>query len=119
MENPICKFYQTGFCKFRQNCQKKHDIDICKNIEDCNDIECIKRHPKTCKNFKENGKCRFNSECAYLHKEDPNSQSRLNEIISHCMIKHEQEISDLKEEVNKLKEVVNIMTEKSRLVRRH
>ena len=91
-----------------------HEDELCQSIENCRDKKCTKRHPKTCKTFKDKGKCRFDRDCAYLHKEDPNSQGRLIEVISHCTIKHEKEISNLKEEVKNHQEVIRIMTDKLR-----
>jgi hypothetical protein len=87
-----------------------HVHELCQNVKNCKEEKCTQRHPKTCKTFKDKGKCRFDSDCAYLHEED--SQNRLNEVISHCMIKHEKEISDLKEEVKTHQEVIRVMTEK-------
>ena len=112
MENQICKYYQLGYCKYKGSCRRNHDHEMCNNIEDCKDTNCTKRHPKPCKIFKEKGKCRFDVDCAYLHRSETNSQNKLNEILSQCMIKHEKEISDLQEKVNNLQEVIRIMTEK-------
>jgi hypothetical protein len=59
-----------------------------------------------CKILKEKGKCRFNENCACLHKEEPNSQNKLNEMIGQCMIRHEQDKRYLKEAVKRLKEEI-------------
>ena len=40
----ICKFFQTGFCKYRKKCKSKHEDKICEN-SDCNYKSCFKRHP--------------------------------------------------------------------------
>ena len=56
-----------GYCKF-QNHFPEQRIDVkCPNYKDCDDNGCVKRHPKTCKNFERNGKCRF-KKCAYSHE---------------------------------------------------
>ena len=31
----ICQHNQTGFCKFRDKCQKKHENTLCENTENC------------------------------------------------------------------------------------
>ena len=109
MENKICKIYQTGLWKYKQSCRRIHAHELCQNIKDCKEGECIQRHPKTCKTFKDKGKCRFDGDCAYLHEDAPYSQNRLNEVISYFVIKHEKEISDLKERVNTQQKVLRVM----------
>ena len=49
--NTLCKFNQTGFCKFRQKCSKTHNNTLCENENGCNEEYCSKRHPKLCKNI--------------------------------------------------------------------
>ena len=66
---------------------------------------------KTCNRFKENGKCFYKEECAYLHVEETSNQSKLNEMISLCMIKHENEIKELNKDVQRLEEALRNMTE--------
>ena len=63
----ICKDHQTGYCKHKKQCNRKHINEICSRIKDCNEINCIKRHPKTCKYFTIYKYCKFDN-CAYLHE---------------------------------------------------
>ena len=65
----VCKYNQTGFCKFDENCQNRYFNENCENLNDCREYECTKRHPKMCKHFANHGKCRFKDVCAYKHKE--------------------------------------------------
>ena len=39
----ICKFNQTGFCKFREHCRKKHEYVIFEKTNECTEEKCIKR----------------------------------------------------------------------------
>ena len=63
----ICKYNQTGFCKYRDGCKNKHVNDKCEKSQ-CEEKACEKRHPKECKTYI-NNKCRFNQGCAYKHSE--------------------------------------------------
>ena len=56
-EKEVCKHYQTGFCKYRQQCTKEHVKKICNHKYECKDITCKMRHPKICKIFELFGKC--------------------------------------------------------------
>ena len=69
-----------------------------------------KRHPKKCKRFNKNGKCFYKEECAYLHDDGTSNQSKLNEMMSLCVIKHENEIKELDKDVKRLEEVWKSMT---------
>ena len=106
----ICKFNQTGFCKFGIHCEKKHESQVCDDTFVCKKDRCEKRHPQICKNFNKNEKCRFKGGCAYLHEKKGAKQEILNEQIQHVMMKHEKEITYLTQEVNMLKALVQNMT---------
>ena len=69
-----------------------------------------KRHPKKCKRFNENGKYFYKEECAYLHDDGTSNQSKLNEMMSLCVIKHENEIKELAKDVKRLEDVLKNMT---------
>ena len=89
---PVCRFNQTGVCKFRDNCGKMHVNTLCSNIK-YNKTGCNNRHPKQCRNFFVNGKCIFNNECSFAHNK------------SETNIK----LEDLKMEVNQLKSEVELL----------
>ena len=42
-----CLFNNYGYCKYKEECKKKHSSGICQNPE-C-DGKCPERHPKHCK----------------------------------------------------------------------
>ena len=108
-ENPaeVCKYNQTGFCKFREQCKKPHVNQVCENA-DCRKENCTRRHPKVCKHFNTKGKCRYKEECAYQHVEQVNIE-KLFEIVSQVTITNHKEIGDLKEEVQELKTKIKAM----------
>ena len=67
MNQGICKYNQTGFCKFRSTCPNFHENEICQ-VENCSPNQCIKRHPKECRYFAEYKYCKFRA-CAFAHSE--------------------------------------------------
>ena len=66
LEALVCKHFQTGYCKFREQCRKQHVTELC-GIDNCKSKACTKRHPKVCKFFTAHNMCRYNEKCAYLH----------------------------------------------------
>ena len=61
---PKCPYNDSGFCKFGEECRKKHFKDICLKPK-CSK-NCEGRHPKTCK-FE--SKCNLfkKNVCAFKH----------------------------------------------------
>ena len=101
----ICKFNQSGFCKFQSNCRKQHVMEICKNMQ-CSMVTCIYRHPRMCRYFNNFGRCKFEDSCAYLHKsEDKISELRREQEKEIDKLK--KEVKDLKNQVNELQNAVN------------
>ena len=41
----ICKYNQTGFCKYREGCKNKHVNDKCEKSK-CDEKDCEKKTPK-------------------------------------------------------------------------
>ena len=64
-QSSVCKFHQRGYCKYGDHCQKYHNNNICKERV-CRDRNCSERHPRSCKYFSLDGKCRF-PRCVYAH----------------------------------------------------
>ena len=63
----IFKYYQTGYCKKKNNCEKIHNIKEC--IEKCcRNHNCTYRHRKLCSYFENVGKCKFGSYCEFKHR---------------------------------------------------
>ena len=65
-----CKFYNSGFCRYKDECFFIHPKTIC--IEEaCRDKNCLDRHPKQCRY---EDKCRRRLSCLYKHKEMNHSE---------------------------------------------
>ena len=96
----ICKHNQTRFSKYQNKCQKRHANTVCENTENFSEERCIKRHPKVCRNFNNNENCRHKDKCAYKHIQHE-KQTEVNELIKQGLLKHENNIKLLTEEVKK------------------
>ena len=64
--SPVCKHFQTGYCKFAEKCKRRHEKEICQATH-CSSKTCRKRHPKPCKFFTLNQFCKFGNLCCYKH----------------------------------------------------
>ena len=53
-----CLRSKFDFCKFGNQCEKIHFIDICENGR-CVGKQCDKRHPVVCFFFEKYGRCKF------------------------------------------------------------
>ena len=94
----VCRYFQTGYCKFKSECRNVHIDDICTEAN-CSGRSCIKRHQRMCKCFVTFGSCKFASNCAYIH---PNRAQEEGEIAS-----LKDEIRKLKIEISKMQEILN------------
>ena len=104
-DQSVCKFNQTGFCKFGQTCCKMHVNEMC-NTPNCDKHMCFNRHPKMCKYFSQNGHCKRGQICAYSH------------IKSDTYVKVEEtekEVNLLKSDIELLK--ANILKSENHLLR--
>ena len=88
IESLVCKYNQTGYCKYGGQCQKIHNNTLCPN-KICRNKYCIKRHPKTCRYFAINLICSLKDKCAYAHYTS-NADTKIVEL--------EREIKLIKEE---------------------
>ena len=69
-----CRFNNTGFCKYRNECRFRHSENVCENFLRDGRCEmkqsCPSRHPKTCKYWKREPKgCKRKENCKYLHRD--------------------------------------------------
>ena len=83
------KFFNSGFCKYKNDCQYFHPSEICKHSS-CRNKNCKSRHPKQCRY---GDLCRRRSICVYKH-DDVNKS----EYFKVC-----QENSVLKDEIENMK----------------
>ena len=96
MEEEVCNHQKFGFCKFKEQCKKKHLKETCKDLSSCADPKgCNKRHPRGCKGYALEGFCRFGDGCWYHHKE----------------VSTNKDISEVKKKVEELEKVINKMAE--------
>ena len=73
MADKKCKYYNTGYCKFRDQCKFNHPSDICQENE-CKNKKCSNRHPR---NWRYKMKCKRQTTCAYKHNKNvPYSDSK-------------------------------------------
>ena len=100
-EKLVCKFYNTGYCKFTENCKFDHPKNKCTESP-CKNKLCRKRHPKQCR-YKD--KCRRQISCAFNHDEQINVHN-----VTDSDLKH------LKEEIEKLKKQNNELEDKIKML---
>ena len=98
----ICKFNQSGYCKYESHCRKHHVTEICPNIQ-CTKTSCLYRHPRVCRYFSNSGKCKFSDSCAYLHT---NNNITLEKEISEQKKEFMKEIRKLRVEIEDLRKIV-------------
>ena len=68
MEEEVCMFSKFGYCRYKEQCRRRHYREICIENENCKArMECPKRHPKKCKKYRTEKGCRFGSDCSYEH----------------------------------------------------
>ena len=95
MEASQCKHFQTGYCKFREHCRKKHIIEMCQT-QQCSSETCSKRHPKICKYFITF--CKFGDKCCYKH------------VATQSKSKTLTDTKNIVAKLNSLKESINIIS---------
>ena len=65
-----CKFYNTGFYRYKDECLFIHHKTIC-IVKACRDKKCMDRHPKQCRY---EDQCRRRTSCLYRHEEGNHSE---------------------------------------------
>ena len=109
---PRCKFHNSGFCKFRDHCRKRHFSSVCQ-VPNCSQ-DCEGRHPRLCKL---ESSCKFYKKgiCAYKHITLTNND-KIEDLEK--QLKHlRDQINDLTEQnKQKLKLIEKITAEKSEII---
>ena len=72
----LCKFQNSGFCKFQTKCNFKHVLENYK-VNGCDLTNCEKRHPKRCRYFYLKRFCKFKEDCQYSHGEVDTSSEEI------------------------------------------
>ena len=70
----LCKYFNSGYCKFQSECKYIHAKEVCSKLK-CKTKRCSKRHPKTCRY---GDKCKRRTVCLFKH--DP--------LVSHTPAHH-------------------------------
>ena len=103
--SPVCKHFQTGFCKFADKCKRRHEKEICQ-ITHCSSKTCRKRHPKLCKFFSLNHFCKFGDLCCYKHLiAESQSTPHLLTVLQAKVDEMEKMIKSLQSEIVALKDI--------------
>ena len=126
-EEIFCKFNKFGFCKFRNNCFRKHVDKKCENGQ-CDIKKCQLRHPKKCRYLMVYQNCKFGEFCRFNHDviETLHDSKQMDEIrkklddLRNRIIEKEKEIKIKDDEIEKLnkqlqKRVVNIEERNKRI----
>ena len=95
-QDDIFQFTQKGFCKFKQNGQKRHENQICKDLEECRNKKCQERLPQICKYLIKYERCRNIEKSSYLHRKQLHAQDKLNEIMAFSLTTQIREMTNLK-----------------------
>ena len=96
----VCFHNKYGYCKFGEECQKRHVNTICED-RSCEIRKCLSRHPKVCKFYNYYRRCKFNP-CAFLHVDKDASieeMKRENVLISEKIRKTEEAIQELDDQL--------------------
>ena len=99
----VCRHFQTGYCKFREHCKKRHEKAICPSMH-CSAKACTKRHPKPCKFYALNQFCKFGHSCCYKHFDSGNMLEQL-KALEIKVGKLEQAVQTLESEIVVLKDI--------------
>ena len=111
MEAQVCNHYKYGYCKYQDQCQKRHVDGQCNSIHAYKVKACNKRHPRVSKRYSLEKFCKFKEECAYLHLEDTSSEVK-NQVITldRKESRHDLHIRKLKDEVKELRSEIKLLT---------
>ena len=99
----VCRHFQTGYCKFREHCKKRHEKVVCPSVH-CSVKTCTKRHPKACKFYAINQFCKFGDSCCYKHSDSGNMLQQL-KALQIKVGELEQAVQTLESEIAVLKDV--------------
>ena len=102
----VCKHNQSGYCKYKLNCEKRHENELCPEKLNCNSEECPLRHPSA--NIFSGSEFAGLEMAALTHTRKSQIKIKKKDMIE----KHEKEINAIKDEMNKLKEIISLIKNK-------
>ena len=97
-----CANYNRGYCKFKDECTKKHDDKVCNDM-DCNEQDCQKRHPNPCWH---GFRCTYykRDECLYSHVTFASDDEKIKTLSNNFNDKFKKMENSLKQLQNDIKE---------------
>ena len=123
MSDILCRYQNSGYCKYKDNCTFKHVTEEC-NENKCSRKTCKKRHLKWCRYGVE---CRILLTCEFKHKtnsEEAGLKSQIKELeetIKNLVVENKTymaKLAALEIEIETYqKEVVNENEEKKTLIK--
>ena len=105
----LCKFQNSGFCKFRTKCRNKHVLENCE-VTGCDQSRCLKRHPKRCRNHFLRRFCKFKEDCQNSHGDEKTSNEEI-DVVSKEIEKMKLENKNLGMEIEHLKAQIKRLNE--------
>ena len=105
----VCKYNKYGYCRYKDKCRKLHVDEICDNIS-CDRKECLKRHPKNCKFFRDFNYCKFGEWCKFVHIVQENLikySKNENQKILTKLSEIDKELEALRKEEESIKNVIS------------
>ena len=69
----VCKRNKLGYCKYGDQCRYLHVDELCDDTK-CEVLTCEKRHPRSCRFYREHGMCKFTDFCKYAHNQPLNDK---------------------------------------------
>ena len=106
----VCEYYKFGFCKYNNNCNKKHIKEKCDN-KLCEKKNCNLRHPKTCLYYEQYSYCKFGKFCLYEHRKDNCVRDKL-EFLEKKLNEKDIIIDKLEDKIKNLEDRVVLLENK-------
>ena len=108
----VCLFLKYGYCKFLEKCKYNHEQRVCEN-ESCEIENCLLRHPRQCRYWKEFEMCKFGDYCFFSHKTIGNAKSIFEkEGLVHKIDALGKEVIDSKIKIEQLETIGILQSEK-------
>ena len=106
----VCSWNKFGYYKHREYCRIRHVKELCENYA-CDISNCTLRHPKSCKFYRDYGKCKFNP-CMFLHVENEkevqiDTLKKENESFKNQLTNIEKSIAELDAKIVKSEEIIS------------
>ena len=102
MADKVCKYNQSGYCKYQSRCRFRHVNTICED-EECNNKSCENSHPKLCTYFEKFGRCKFGDFCKFSHLKLAKTHS---DDVKTKLIQLEDKVNEQQDEISILKDEI-------------